>query len=108
MTLVAVTSQTWIVTFLGFGMVLLLLICFVFIMQLMGSIMRRAQKAPAAATAEPAANPRKESVAAAPTEAADDLAAVAYALHLYYNSLHDVEQPRLTFHAHASTWHPIH
>jgi len=108
MTLLAVTSQTWIVTFLGFGMVLLLLICFVFIMHLMGVIMRRAEKAPAAVKAEPAAKPQKETVAAAPREAGDDLAAVAYALHLYYNGLHDVEQPRLTFHAHTSTWHLIH
>ena len=108
MTFVAVTSQTWMVTLLGFGMVLLLLICFVFIMTLMGAIMRRAEKAPAAVTAEPAAKPQKENVAAAPKEAADDMAAVAYALHLYYNSLHDVEQPHLTFRAHASSWHLIH
>lgn len=107
MTLIAITSQTWMVTLLGFGIVLLLLICFVFIMQLMGVIMRRADMAPAAVVAEPAAKPQKESVAA-PMEAADDLAAVAYALHLYYNGLHDVEQPHLTFHAHASSWHPIH
>ena len=106
MTLIAITSQTWMVTLLGFGIVLLLLICFVFIMQLMGVIMRRTDKAPAAVTA-PVAQPQTETVAAAPT-AADDLAAVAYALHLYYNGLHDVEQPHLTFHAHASSWHPIH
>lgn len=107
MTLIAITSQTWMVTLLGFGIVLLLLICFVFIMQLMGVIMRQTDKAPAAATAAPVAQPQTETVAAAPT-AADDLAAVAYALHLYYNGLHDVEQPHLTFHAHASSWHPIH
>ena len=94
------------VTLLGFGIVLLLLICFVFIMQLMGVIMRQTDKAPVAVTA-PVAQPQKESVAA-PMEAADDLVAVAYALHLYYNGLHDVEQPHLTFHAHASSWHPIH
>jgi Na+-transporting methylmalonyl-CoA/oxaloacetate decarboxylase gamma subunit len=88
-------------------MVLLLLICFVFVMKLMGSIMARINKAPAAVTAQPAAQPQREA-AAAPTEAADDMAAVAYALHLYFNSLHDVEQPRLTFSAHASSWHPIH
>lgn len=94
------------VTLLGFVIVLLLLICFVFIMQLMGVIMRQTDKASAAVTA-PVAQPQTETVAAAPT-AADDLAAVAYALHLYYNGLHDVEQPHLTFHAHASSWHPIH
>ena len=104
MTLLAVTSQTWTVTFLGFGIVLLLLICFVFVMQLMGWIMQPKAKA---VVAEAPAAPQTTTAQPVPAGDEAELVAVAYALHLYFNSLHDVEQPHLTVHNHHTAWHII-
>ena len=54
MVLLAVTAETWIVTGLGFGIVLVLLICLVFILQFFGWIM---QKATAPRAPKPVAQP---------------------------------------------------
>lgn len=84
MTLLAITTDTWIVTGLGFGIVLGLLFCLVFILQFFGWIMQKATapKAPKAQPVQPAKQPEP---AIAPTQAAapeDDAVAVAYALFL--------------------------
>lgn len=100
MILLAVTGQTWLVTFLGFGIVVLLLTIFVFIMKGLGSIMQSLEKKPAVQPAAPAVEPVQAQPAAA---SADDTIAVAYALHLFYG-LHDADSPRLTLHPHHSTW----
>ena len=98
MTLLAITGQTWFITGLGFGIVLVLLFVFVYIMKLLGWIMQ----------------PRKakEEVKPAPIQEnkhadAGDEAAIAYALHLYYNSLHDPIETHLTIKHHATAWHII-
>ncbi len=99
MTLLTVTSFTWMVTGLGFGLVLLLLFLFVYIMKLLGVIMQPHKQqngtAPTTAQSEPAAKAQAD---------ADDQAAVAYALHLYYNSLHDIEPVNVTLHPHTTSW----
>ncbi len=91
MTLLAVTADTWIVTGLGFGIVLALLCCLVFILKAFGWTMQKvtAPKAPKAEKKEvkevkeevsksPISN-HQSSIIASP---ADDTAAVAYALYL--------------------------
>lgn len=102
MMLLAVTGHTWLVTFLGFGIVLVLLTVFVFVMQGLGWVMQRIEKAtvPAAAPAVKQAVAAQETGVAAQT---DDTIAVAYALHLFYG-LHDADSPRLTLHQHLSIW----
>lgn len=98
MTLLAITSQTWFITGLGFGIVVALLFVFVYVMKLMGWIMQ-----PRKAKAEPTTVPQQV------TGKADDNdeAAIAYALHLYYNSLHDPIETHLTIKHHATAWHNI-
>ena len=97
MILLDITADTWLVTGLGFGIVLLLLFCFIYIMKLLGWIMQPRQKEQPQAMAEPEM----------PATDNNDTAAVAYALHLYYNSLHDEESPRLTVKNHTTAWHII-
>ena len=80
-------SHVWMVTGLGFCMVILLLVVLIFILKLLGIVVSSAVKAPKAAVSAPA-------TAAAPqasSGADDDLAAIAMALHLYFNGVHDVE-----------------
>lgn len=101
MTFIAVTSHTWTVTLLGFGIVVLLLFCFVYIMKLLGWIMQPkgtiASKQETAVKVTPAQDIAEK----------DDMAAVALAMHLYYNSLHDIEAPRLTIKTKASKWKTV-
>ena len=76
------------VTGLGFCMVILLLVVLIFILKLLGAVVSNAVKAPKAAIAAPATQTAPASVKAS---ADDDLAAIAMALHLYFNGVHDVE-----------------
>ena len=85
-------SHVWMVTGLGFCMVILLLVVLIFILKLLGAVVSNAVKAPKAtepkAISAPAAQAAQASVQAS---ADDDLAAIAMALHLYFNGVHDVE-----------------
>jgi Na+-transporting methylmalonyl-CoA/oxaloacetate decarboxylase gamma subunit len=91
MTLLAVTADTWIVTGLGFGIVLALLFCLVFILQFFGWTMQK-MTAPAAPK-----NEKKES---------DDMAAVAMALYLSNASKHDATPSMITFDRRETAWNP--
>jgi len=122
MTLLALTSAgaewstIWLVTGLGFAIVLVLLCAFVFLMQGLGAIMQRLEAKnlqPATCNLQPA-KPAKSSdltdndmaaiaMALHLNEEDDDMAAVAYALHLYYG-VHDMNMPRLTLTGHATAW----
>lgn len=117
--LLAVTTETWIVTGLGFGIVLALLICLIYILKMFGWCMQKllAPKAPKAAKAEA---PKKAEVNVSPvptdegTMAAiamalheansNDEAAIAMALHLYFNHAHDIAQTTLTMTAKPTAW----
>lgn len=85
-------SHVWMVTGLGFCMVIVLLVVLIFILKLLGAVVSNAVKAPKAvepkAISAPAAQAAPASVKAS---ADDDLAAIAMALHLYFNGVHDVE-----------------
>lgn len=117
MTLLAITADTWIITGLGFGIVLLLLFCLVFILRLFGFSMQKltAQREPKAAE-EPKANSQKPANGA-PSDAEkaaiamalhkahndDELAAVAYALYLAH-SKHDIPNSVLSLKRRTTAW----
>jgi sodium pump decarboxylase gamma subunit len=112
MVLLAVTTDTWIVTGLGFGIVLALLFCLVYIMQLFGWTMQKVT-APAAPKAEPTAKPasgapaedEKAAIAMAlSANEANDEAAVAYALYLYQGKNHDIATATIAPQARLTAW----
>ncbi|MBR4564196.1 MAG: OadG family protein [Paludibacteraceae bacterium] len=117
MVLLSITADTWIVTGLGFGIVLVLLFCLVYILQLFGWTMQKlaeprkpkAEKAvePKASvqSAEPTDEGTKAAIAMALSEAGnDDMAAVAYALFLARHSQHDIPTAMISLHRHRTEW----
>ena len=85
-------SHVWMVTGLGFCMVILLLVVLIFILKLLGIVVSSAVKAPKAAAPKAAVSaPATAAAPQASSGADDDLAAIAMALHLYFNGVHDVE-----------------
>ena len=85
-------QHVWMVTGVGFCMVIALLVVLIFILKLLGSVVSGAVKAPKADAPKAAPAPAVQAApAAATTSADDDLAAIAMALHLYFNGVHDVE-----------------
>lgn len=118
MVLLAVTAETWIVTGLGFGIVLVLLFCLVYILQFFGWIMQkatapRAPKAEKAApapqapvkSAEPTDEGTKVAIAMSLAQAGDeDIAAIAYALHLARFSNHDIPTAMISLNQHETAW----
>jgi len=96
MVLLAVESLTWpqilLVTGLGFGIVLVLLCCLVFILKGLGMLMQRV-------TAPKATKESKQT--------SDDMAAVAMALHLFKDaSKHDEPTAMITFNKRDTAWNP--
>ena len=119
MVLLAVTADTWIVTGLGFGIVLVLLFCLVFIVQGFGWIMQKATapkapKAPkeekpapkvSATSAEPTDEGTKAAIAMSLAQAGDeDIAAIAYALYLARDVKHDIPTAMISLHKHETAW----
>jgi sodium pump decarboxylase gamma subunit len=118
MVLLAVTADTWIVTGLGFGIVLVLLFCLVYVLQFFGWIMQKAtaprapkaeQPAPApkasATSAEPTDEGTKAAIAMSLAQAGDeDIAAIAYALHLARFSNHDIPTAMISLNQHETAW----
>ena len=119
MVLLAVTADTWIVTGLGFGIVLVLLFCLVYILQFFGWVMQKATapKAPKAEktapespktpakSAEPTDEGTKAAIAMALAQAGDeDIAAIAYALHLARFSKHDIPTAMISLNQHETAW----
>ena len=118
MVLLAVTADTWIVTGLGFGIVLVLLFCLVYVLQFFGWIMQKAtaprapkaeQTAPApkasATSAEPTDEGTKAAIAMSLAQAGDeDIAAIAYALYLARDAKHDVPTAMISLKQHETAW----
>ena len=103
---VGITGQTWFITLIGFGMVLLLLFVFIYVMKLMGKIMRPRAKA---VKKEVTNEEQTESVVHKQREdrivlTGDATAAIALALHLYYNGVHDEEDTKITIQPHRTQW----
>lgn len=113
--LLEITSATWIVTGLGFGIVLALLVCLVFILQGFGFIMQKAT-APKAPKEEKSAQntqstpniqntPSAPEPKPAPASPADDTAAIAYALYLAScNTKHDAPTGMIAVQARETAW----
>ena len=96
----AVTSDTWIVTGLGFGIVLALLICLVFILMFFGYIMQKVQ---------PKAQITKPKTQGAPAKAKTDeaeIAAVAMALYLNEKAKSDPNISMITLDKRETAWNP--
>ena len=89
--LLEITSSTWIVTGLGFGIVLVLLFCLVYILQLFGWIMQKA-------TAPKAPKNDKEET--------DVIAAIAMALHLAKASKQDTPTSMISAQTRDTAWNP--
>ena len=118
MVLLAVTADTWIVTGLGFGIVLVLLFCLVYVLQFFGWIMQKAtaprapkaeQPAPApmasASSAEPTDEGTKAAIAMSLAQAGDeDIAAIAYALYLARDAKHDIPTAMISLKQHETAW----
>ena len=115
MTLLAVTADTWIVTGLGFGIVLALLFCLVYILQGFGWIMQKATapKAPKEEVKKEEPKEEKKTVipetpeqkpAPAPSPD-DDMAAIAYTLYLAScNTKHDAPTSMIKPQARETAW----
>ena len=113
MTLLAVTADTWIVTGLGFGIVLALLFCLVFILQGFGFIMQKATapKVPKEEVKKEEPKEEKKTVIPeapkpAPTPSPDDdIAAIAFALYLAScNTKHDAPTSMIKPQARETAW----
>ena len=103
---VGITGQTWFITLIGFGMVLLLLFVFIYVMKLMGKILRPRVKA---VKKEVTNEEQTESVVHKQREdrivlTGDATAAIALALHLYYHGVHDEEDTKITIQPHRTQW----
>ncbi|MBO7456975.1 MAG: OadG family protein [Paludibacteraceae bacterium] len=119
MVLLAVTAETWIVTGLGFGIVLALLFCLVYILQFFGWTMQKmtAPKTPKVPKTSPEGGPHivkaaeptdegtKAAIAMSLAQAGEeDLAAVAYALYLAQDKKHDIPTAMISIKKHSTDW----
>ena len=103
--LFAITSQTWIVTGLGFGIVLVLLFCLVYIMKLFGWIMQKVEKGSAKAKNN-AQGPTSDKKAAKTASDEADMAAIAMALYLNEAGKHDPNISVINLKHHDTAWNP--
>ena len=118
MVLLAVTADTWIVTGLGFGIVLVLLFCLVYVLQFFGWIMQKATAPRAPKAEKPAPAPKASATSAEPTDEGtkaaiamslaqagdEDIAAIAYALYLARDAKHDVPTAMISLKQHETAW----
>ncbi len=87
--------HVWMITLIGFGLTFLLLILLVYLMRLFGVIMKPRVKVPKVVKNDnkmEIKHDEKEEV----TLSANTTAAIAMALHLYYDEMHDEEQHVIT------------
>lgn len=100
-------SEIWIVTGLGFGIVLALLFCLVFIMQGLGWVMQKitGPKKPKVVSNQQSESPQP-SVDRNKTEEAneDDRAAIAMALYLFSGKKHDLPTATIAPQARNTAW----
>lgn len=99
-------GHIWMVTLLGFSLVVVLLVVLIFILKLFGWIMQQINKP----TSKPAvAKPASTQVTT--TKENDDMtingnitAAIAMALNMYYFGIHDEEPTQITVTRHNTQW----
>ena len=92
-------SHVWMVTLLGFGLVFVLLVLLIYVLKLFGFIMRPRIKMKhvkhVSEVPEAVGSPRTDTSETI-TLTGDATAAIAMALHLYYNGIHDDEHTQVT------------
>ena len=101
MTLLTDWPTAWLMTGMGVGIVFCILVILVLILQFMGSIERHVEVSFTVSTDDKMEHNGGDKEKA--SEA--DLAAVATAVHLYQNDLHDYESGVLTWHPTETAWH---
>ena len=89
MILLSITSSTWVVTGLGFGIVLGLLFCLVYILQFFGWVMQKIEQAQKARNEQPQGNEK---------------AAVAMAIYLAKEMNHDKPAPTISSQSRQTVW----
>jgi Na+-transporting methylmalonyl-CoA/oxaloacetate decarboxylase gamma subunit len=118
MVLLAVTADTWIVTGLGFGIVLVLLFCLVYVLQFFGWIMLKVTAPRAPKAEQPAPTPKASATSAESTDEGtkaaiamslvqagdEDIAAIAYALYLACDAKHDIPTAMISLKQHETAW----
>ncbi len=94
-------STAWLMSGMGMGIVFCILILLVLILQFMGNMIAHKKSSNA-----PQSNGNTASNHCAEGKLSEaDLAAVAIAVHLYQNDLHDIESGVLTWHPTETAWH---
>ncbi len=87
--------HVWMITLIGFGLTFLLLILLVYLMRLFGVIMKPRVKVPKVVKNDNKMEIKHDEKAEV-TLSANTTAAIAMALHLYYDEMHDEEQHVIT------------
>lgn len=108
MVLLSVTAHTWIVTGLGFGIVLVLLFCLVYIIQGLGWVMQKVTapktpKQPKRPVAAPA-DEDKSTAVLSNNAGEEEQAAIAMALYLYAGANHDRTTAPIAPQARSTAW----
>ena len=88
-------SHVWMVTLIGFGLTFVLLILLVYLMRLFGVIMKPRVKVPKVVKNDNKMEIKHDEKSEV-TLSANTTAAIAMALHLYYDEMHDEEQHVIT------------
>lgn len=89
-------SHVWMVTLLGFGLVFLLLVVLIYVLKLFGFIMQPRAKVEKAEEVHSTVGSQHNEEAESITLTANATAAIAMALHLYFNGIHDEEPTKVT------------
>ncbi len=87
--------HVWMVTLIGFGLTFVLLILLVYLLRLFGVIMKPRVKVPKVVKNDNKMEIKHDEKAEV-TLSANTTAAIAMALHLYYDEMHDEEQHVIT------------
>ena len=121
MVFLVVESLTWpqilLVTGLGFGIVVVLLFCLVYILNGLGWVMQKATapkapkekkeipSAPTVQSTQAPSEPEKAAIAMSIAKAGEeDIAAISYALYLAQNINHDIPTAMIALHKHETAW----
>ncbi len=87
-------SHVWMVTLVGFTLVVLLLVVLIYVLKLFGFIMRPRVKVEKPSEVPAAVGSPRTETSESITLTGEATAAIAMALNLYYNGIHDDEGPK--------------
>ena len=87
-------THVWMVTLLGFSLVFVLLVVLIYVLKLFGFIMRPRVKVEKPSEVHEAVGSPRTDTSESITLTGEATAAIAMALNLYYNGIHDDEGPK--------------